>query len=120
MATSETILSNQVHPGDSSVQIVVGDKFKGDGFYGRSEGLHTAQYAVGGFIGTVVMQAALAVSPVEADWFTLPETEHISPSTDDGNANISVVKNFTGNYTWVRATVINWTDGNVSQVLLNH
>ena len=120
MTTSKTILSNQVHPDDSTVQTVIGDQFKGDGFYGSSDGLHTAQYAVSEFIGTVVMQATLSVTPTEADWFTLSDTEHISPSVSDINASISVVKNFTGNYTWTRVNVQNWTSGSITQVLLNH
>ena len=41
---SEIILSANTHPGDSTAVTVVGSKFKGDGYYGRSDGLHTIQY----------------------------------------------------------------------------
>ena len=34
-ATSETIVSATTHPGDSTAETVTGDKFKGDGYYGR-------------------------------------------------------------------------------------
>mgnify|MGYP000901047855 CR=1 FL=1 len=44
MAQSETILSNQSHPGDSTIESHTGEKFKGDGYYGRADGLHTVQY----------------------------------------------------------------------------
>ena len=57
---SETILSNQNHPGDSTIQTVTGEKFKGDGYYGRSDGLHTVQYTVSGFEGTIDIEATLA------------------------------------------------------------
>jgi hypothetical protein len=56
MANSETILSANTHPGDSTVTTVTGEKFKGDGYYGRSDGFHTVQYSLSGFIGTVTMQ----------------------------------------------------------------
>ena len=46
MANSETILSANTHPGDSTVTTVTGEKFKGDGYYGRSDGFHTVQYSL--------------------------------------------------------------------------
>jgi hypothetical protein len=60
---SENILSNQTHPGDSTPTIVTGEQFKGDGYYGRSDGFHSVQYNLAGFIGTIEIQATLAVSP---------------------------------------------------------
>jgi len=71
MAQSETILSNQSHPGDSTIESHTGEKFKGDGYYGRADGLHTVQYNISGFTGIVAIQGTLAVNPVEADWFTV-------------------------------------------------
>ena len=71
MAYSETILTTQTHPADSTSVTVTGTAFKGDGFYGRSDGIHTVQYDYSSYIGTTVIQGTLAKSPVEADWFTL-------------------------------------------------
>ena len=113
---SENIVTNQAHLGDSSTQTLTGDKYKGDGYYGRSDGFHTVQYNVYGFIGTIVMQATLAVDPTSTDWFTLSSTEYTSTSSND----VSFVYNFTGNYVWVRAYVSNWTDGTISSIYLNH
>ena len=44
MANSETILTSNTHAGDSTIETVVGNKFKGDGYYGRSDGFHSVQY----------------------------------------------------------------------------
>lgn len=118
-ATSTTILTIQSHPGDSSTVNVTGDKYQGDGYYSRSDGFHTVQYNVEGFIGELTMQATLATSPVEADWFTLTATKHISNATDSENSDGSFVKNFTGNYVWVRV-IATFTDGTVNSVFLNH
>jgi hypothetical protein len=112
-STSEIILSNQTHPGDSTSETITGDKFKGDGYYGRSDGLHSVQYNVSGFKGNVVMQGTLATDPTDEDWFTLPTTENT-----DGDG--SYIYNFTGNYVWVRTYVSNWTDGAVQSIVLNH
>ena len=111
-SNSETILSNQTHPGDSTTETVTGTNFKGDGYYGRADGFHTVQYNVTGFSGTVKMQGTLATVPVEADYFDIPGTEETGTSG-------SFFKNFTGNYVWVRAVVV-YTDGTVQSILLNH
>ena len=113
MAQSETILSNQSHPGDSTIESHTGEKFKGDGYYGRADGLHTVQYNISGFTGIVAIQGTLAVNPVDADWFTV-YTETHSQTTK------VIATNFTGNYVWVRAVVSSWTDGTVNSITLNH
>lgn len=115
-ATSEIILSNQTHTGDSSTIIVTGDNFKGDGYYSRTDGFHTVQIAVNEFIGTVNIQATLATTPVDADWFDI-----VTHTAADGDAERtgSFLYNFTGNYVWIRA-VAEYTDGAITSILLNH
>ena len=118
MSNSETILTQQTHPGDSSIQTVTGDAYKGDGYYGRSDGFHTAQYTLSGFIGTVDIQATLAVNPTADDWFTVYTSSYPADST--GSTTGSFVTNFTGNYVWIRAHISDWTDGTVDDIKLNH
>ena len=112
MANSETILSANTHPGDSTVTTVTGEKFKGDGYYGRSDGLHSVQYTYSGLSGTITIQGTLAVTPVEADWFDVH-------SYTAAVETASKIASFTGNYVWVRA-VVTYTDGTVNSVILNH
>lgn len=120
-SNSETILSSTTHPGDSTTETVTGDKYKGDGYYGRSDGFHTVQYNLSGFTGSIEMQATLAIEPASTDWFTISSTVHVSTAEDSSNARDgSFLYNFTGNYVWVRAVVESWTDGVVQSVLLNH
>jgi len=109
---SEVILSIQQHPGDSSVETVTGEKYKGDGYYGRSDGLHTVQYSYDSFTGSINIQATLALTPTNEDWFTV-HTDTI-PSATDSN-----IVNFTGNYIWIRA-YIEYTDGTLNSITLNH
>jgi len=118
MAQSETILSAQTHPGDSTTETVTGEKFKGDGYYGRSDGFHTVQYTLEGFVGTIDIQATLAVDPADADWFTIHSQAY--PVVNDEGTIGSFMTNFTGNYVWIRAYVNNWTDGTVNNIQLNH
>jgi hypothetical protein len=109
---SETILSANTHPGGGTTETVTGDKFKGDGYYGRSDGFHTVQYSYAGLTGTITIQGTLATSPVDSDWFDV-HTYTASQET------ASKVANFTGNYVWIRSKVV-YTDGTVNKIQLNH
>ena len=111
-ANSETILSNQTHPGDSTPVTTTGTAFKGDGFYGRSDGLHTVQYNYTGFTGDLIIQATLAITPVETAWIEIyKDTITNEPKNE--------TTNFIGNYVWIRA-IISYTDGTMESVILNH
>ena len=70
-SNSETIISNQTHVGDSTVQTHTGEKFKGDGYYGRSDGLHTLQVDLNGFLGNIELQGTLAINPTADDYFPI-------------------------------------------------
>ena len=135
MANSETILSAQTYNQlGGSAQSVVGEKYRGDGYYGRSDGFHTVQIGLTNFIGKVEIQGTLAVDPVETDWFTVElGTGTMSVDTTgalteenitsiDYTAPTTIVKsyNFIGNYVWVRAKISNWTVGTVNSIKLNH
>ena len=111
-ANSEIILSSNTHPGDSTVQTVTGNAFKGDGYYGRSDGFHSVQYTYSGLTGTITIQGTLAVEPIETDWFNV----HTYTAAQETASKIS---NFTGNYVWIRA-VVEYTDGTINSIILNH
>ena len=119
-SNSETILTQNVHPGDSSIETVTGEQYKGDGYYGRSDGFHSVQYNLIGFIGTIKMQATLSINPTDTDWFDVDGTSHTSTAVETDASEGGHIYNFTGNYVWVRTIVSNWTDGTVSSVYLNH
>lgn len=134
VANSETILTQQTHPNDSVIETVTGDKFKGDGYYGRSDGLHTIQVNLNEFVGRIEMQGTLAVNPSEEDWFAIElgtgtksvdttgalREENISFIDYTQSATNSKTYNFVGNYVWVRAQISNWTTGTVLSIKLNH
>ncbi|MDA9938620.1 hypothetical protein N9C48_00750 [bacterium] len=110
---SETILTANTHPGGGTTETVTGEKFKGDGYYGRSDGIHTVQYSISGFTGIVAIQGTLAIDPVDADWFTVYTEAH------SATTKVTAI-NFTGNYVWVRASITDWDAGTVNSMLLNH
>ena len=108
------------HPGDSTATTYTSSNLKGDGYYGRADGFHTVQYNLLGnannaVVGTIEIQATLAVTPTDSDWFIVTDTQQIYTGTYG-----SYMFNFTGNYVWLRAKVYNWTDGTIGSIALNH
>jgi len=134
-ARSETILTNQTHSGDSTSESLFGEKFKGDGYYGRSDGIHTVQWSLSNFVGTIRIQGSLSVDPQEADWFNI-SLGSSGEFTIDTTGKISILSlnsliysepttesftyNFIGNYVWVRARIEDWTAGTVNSITMSH
>lgn len=110
-----------VYPNNTTtMQVYLSDKVKGDGYYGSSDGLHTAMVTASmDFSGTATIQASLATTPVETDWFTVSGAS-IS-YTHMNNRNTSTVDcfNFTGNFVWLRG-VVQILDGAVESIQVNH
>ena len=94
------------------------DNSKGDGYYGFSDGVHTAQVRVTGFPGTVKFQGSLATTPTSTDWVDIAG----AALAGDGSSLItnSYIYNFTGNYVWIRASITNFTAGSINTILLSH
>lgn len=113
-ANSTILLPSTSHVADSSTTIVVGEKFKGAGFYGMGNGLHTVSYQVTSFSGSIKTQATLATDPQDEDWFDVVGSDYTG-----ANATEVYVSNFTGNFVWVRAYVT-YTDGSINRILINY
>lgn len=96
---------------------VTGERFKGDGYYGSNDGLHTVAYHLLNFVGIIKMQATLASNPTANDWFDVAGT-----TVGDGSTVITqnTFKNFTGNFVWVRVAVTNFGAGSINKVLYNN
>ena len=94
------------------------DNSKGDGYYGFSDGVHTAQVRVTGFPGTIKFQGSLATTPTSTDWVDIAGAALVG----DGSSLItnSYIYNFTGNYVWIRASITNFTAGSINTILLAH
>ena len=103
-------------PYDGSSATWSSNKFKGNGYYGYTDGLHTISYKLSGFIGILKFQATLVTNPTENDWFDVNGT-----SIGDGTAAVSgtTFYNFTGNFVWCRAHITNFSAGTIQQVLYN-
>ena len=65
---------------------MTGDKFQGDGYYGSSDGVLLFQYTVSGSEGTIDIEAPLATTPTEDDYFVVASAQYISTFEDSSNA----------------------------------
>lgn len=145
MSNSQTMLPTTTHPGDSSTQVVRGEKIKGDGYYSRADGLHTVQINLADFIGTIEIEGTLGVDPEDpfytncndgTDWSPVIIEEAVCVSTtglwgsqkvpfkleyNDSTPETSVrVYHFTGNFTWLRVYITEWTAGTINSIKMNH
>lgn len=143
MSMSETILPTTTHPGDSSTLVVRGEKYKGDGYFSRADGLHTVQFSLTNFVGVIEIEGTLGVDPQDpfytncndgTDWSPVMITEpHCVSTTGLWGSSIVpfrltyttpttdvLIYNFTGNYTWLRAYITDWTAGTINSIKMNH
>jgi len=110
-----------VYPNSATTTMVYySDKIQGDGYFGSSDGLHTAMISADmNFIGTATIQASLATNPGPNDWFDVSGTGISYAVMDYRTENTVDCVNFTGNFVWVRGAVyIN--AGAVYSILVNH
>jgi hypothetical protein len=104
---------------------------QGAGYYGTTSGLHTLTVnATPSFVGTATVQATLAISPNENDWFnidnvafiyTTTSTDYIAPNRAgaiEGPVR-TAYSNFSGQFTWLRANIL-INSGAVTRVSFNH
>ena len=143
MSNSQTILPTTTHPGDSSTLVVRGEKYKGDGYYSRADGLHTVQIRLTDFVGVIEIEGTLGVDPKDpfytncndgTDWSpVMIEEPHCVSTTGLWGSSIVPFRlsytvpttgvwmyNFTGNYTWLRAYITEWTAGTINSIKMNH
>ena len=66
-STAQTILGSTSHPSGGTTSTVFGDKFKADGYYGFTDGLHTVSFYLNNFVGQVGVQGSLAKEPDVSD-----------------------------------------------------
>jgi hypothetical protein len=113
-------------PQTSGLVTYYSEPLEGSGYY-NGLGLHTVTYSpwwkegvnnvivINNFRGNVTIQASLATTPTDSDWFDVSST--YTEFTDNSYGN--VLHNFRGNYVWIRAKVV-ISAGVLREIALNH
>lgn len=98
MKNSELLLTNT-----SNQVSVIGDKVRADGWYGSKDGLHTIQINTSNFRGRIAIQASLAITPQEDDWFYINLAGNNQYLIYDCAESSTKAYNIIGNFIWLRA-----------------
>lgn len=91
---------------------LVGEPCRADGWYGYTDGRHTIAIYLNDFRGDVIIEASLANTPTEDDWFPIdldgPVLHYpknpLNPTGQLGDSGIEGYS-FTANVLWIRARV---------------
>lgn len=97
---------------DGSSSDFFGVPAKAAGYYSNFN-LQTAVIFTTDFTGQLIIEATLASSSDTENWF---EVYTITGSLSD----LSVSENITGNFTWIRARVKNFTQGSIDSVSISY
>lgn len=93
-----------------------GDPQRAANYYGGFGGLQTVAFYLNQFQGIIRIEATLDSTPTtDADWFRVEDYDTTSSIITD---NFS--RNITGNFTWMRATVIDFQAGTITKVMLSY
>ena len=85
-------------------------------YYGGFGQLQTVAFYLLNFQGLIRIEATLESVPVtDADWFKVYDFDSIiDPTTNNFSTNI------TGNFTWIRATVVGFDAGTITKVMMSY
>lgn len=83
------------------------DKKIGSGYYRRGNGVHTVQFSLSDFRGSIKLQGTLDLYPGEKSWSDIGFTAGDSlDSVDSSNITADQTRNFLGNWVWIRAAYV--------------
>ena len=101
---------------DGSSQDWSGEDQQAANYYGGFGGLQTVAFFLNNFQGKIKIEATLDSAPaVDADWFKVYEFDSTSSATTN---NFST--NITGNFTWMRANVEDFSQGTITKLMLSY
>ena len=101
---------------DGSSQDWSGEDQQAANYYGGFGGLQTVAFFLNNFQGKIKIEATLDSAPaLDTDWFKVYEFDSTSSATTN---NFST--NITGNFTWMRANVEDFSQGTITKLMLSY
>lgn len=93
-----------------------GNQQQAANYYGGFGGLQTIAFYLNQFQGRIEIQATLDSVPLtDASWFRISDFDSTASAVTN---NFS--RNITGNFTWIRARVIDFEAGTISKIMLSY
>jgi hypothetical protein len=110
--------------GNGAPYTVVGNSQTAASYYLGNNDLQTVNLSLSSVVGNIVIQATLATTPVDTDWFnvyTLEANAYAPSNTDQYVAsNASAYTNITGNFVYMRAKINDFQSGIVNFIKLSY
>jgi len=101
---------------DGSSQDWSGDRQQAANYYGGFGDLQTIAFYLLNFQGLIKIEATLESDPItDSDWFRVSEADYT-----DSTESINFSTNITGNFTWIRANVEDFTAGTITRVVMSY
>lgn len=99
--------------GTANVYTVIGNAQPAAAYYLNNSDLQTINIKLSNVTGNIVIEASLATTPGTGDWFSVYELEASS-------SNVSSYTNIQGNFVFMRAKVVDFSQGVVNFVKLSY
>jgi hypothetical protein len=113
-----------VNPGNGAPYTVTGNSQPAAAYYLGNKDLQTVAIKATNLTGNIVIQASLATTPGNDDWFKVYELEAnanaASNSAPQIASNASVYTNVEGNFVYIRAKIEDLAGGGVQYVKLSY
>ena len=113
-----------INPGNGAPYTVTGNSQPAAAYYLGNRDLQTVNIKLTNCTGNIVIQASLATSPVERDWFKVYMLEANANATPNSApqlaSNASVYTNIEGNFVYMRAKVEDFQGGGVQFIKLSY
>ncbi len=112
------------NPGNGAPYTVTGDSQPAAAYYLGNQDLQTVTYGLSNCTGNIVIEATLASTPSNSDWFRVYELEAnanaASNSAPEIASNATAYTNIEGNFVYVRAKIEDFQGGVVNFVKVSY
>lgn len=113
-----------INPGNSAPYTVVGNTFPAAAYYLGNKDLQTVNMKLTNCTGNIIIEASLATTPTNNDWFQVHKLVANANATPNSApqlaSNASTYTNITGNFVFMRAKIEDFQAGGVQFVKLSY
>jgi hypothetical protein len=108
------------NPGNGSPYTLTGESRPAAAYYLGNQDLQTVNIKTSSCTANIVIQATLAATPTENDWFKVYELPINTDTPSQNGGNVSTYTNIEGNFVYMRAKIEDFQNGVVQFVKLSY
>jgi hypothetical protein len=108
------------NPGNGAPYTLTGEGRPAAAYYLGNQDLQTVNIKTSSCTANIVIQATLAATPTENDWFKVYELPINTDTPSQNGGNVSTYTNIEGNFVYMRAKIEDFQNGVVQFVKLSY